>query len=167
MSKLLVIRGNSGSGKSTIAENIKESSEDAHIVAQDDYVKYTIPNGTVEQEHERKTRIFNAVHKALGSHALVIMEGVFDSRRYREYLDELHRTYSENSTFVYLDVPFEETLLRHQQREKRHEFGQDAMAGWYIAGDALGYESEIHINTETTAKEATLAILKVLRDGNV
>jgi predicted kinase len=158
MSKLLVIRGNSGSGKSTIAEYIHSVNEDSCLVAQDYYIKYSSLDK--EQDEMRKQRIFNDVKHALSRYELVILEGVFDSRRYKEYFDDLITYHSQDNFVAYLDVSFEETLSRHQLRPKKDSFGEKEMNGWYAPHDYLGYESEFVIN-ESKKFDESIALINL------
>lgn len=159
MSKLVVIRGNSGSGKSTIAERLHVTNEGSALIEQDYYIKYASNDAALDLR--RKQRIFNDVRQALGSCGLVILEGVFDSRRYREYFDDLIRDHSDDAYFAYLDVSFEETLRRHELRDKRREFGKQEMLGWYALHDYLGYECEFIIDEDKSADESAVMIASI------
>jgi thymidylate kinase len=150
MSKLIVIRGNSGSGKSTLASSLHAAADNAVIIAQDYYIKYTPATKTPAQEAARKTRIFNDVKAALSRHDTVILEGVFDSRRYTENFTDLISVHPTENYFYYLDISFEETLRRHTTRDKRHEFGEQEMSGWYRPHDQFGYNFETVFNEQQT-----------------
>ena len=146
MSKLIVIRGNSGSGKSTLASLVHSNIENSIIINQDYYIKYTPDTKTPEQEKRRKQRIFNDVKSALNRYDVVIVEGVFDSRRYTDNFIDLVHTHPADNHFYYLDIPFAETLRRHQSREKRDMFGEAEMTDWYAPHDKFGYDFETIFN---------------------
>lgn len=141
MSKLIIIRGNSGSGKSTIAARVHGMVDGSVLIEQDYYIKYM--SADKEQDTLRKQRIFDDVKWALDQDNTVILEGVFGSRRYKDYFDDLISCHPGSTILTYLDVPFDETLRRHQQRAKKDQFGEPEMRGWYIAHDSLGYEGEV------------------------
>lgn len=159
MSKLIVIRGNSGSGKSTIAGQLHSMNEDSILIEQDYYIKYSSKDAALDLQ--RKQRIFRDVRQALGSYGLVILEGVFDSRRYWQYFDELVCDHPDDNYFAYLDVSFEETLRRHELRDKRHEFGRQEMLGWYALHDHLGYECETVIGEDKRIDESVDLIAEI------
>lgn len=79
MSRLVIIRGNSGSGKSTIAAKLHGMVDGSVLIEQDYYIKYM--SADKEQDALRKQRIFDDVKRALDQGNTVILEGVFDSRR--------------------------------------------------------------------------------------
>lgn len=161
MSRLVIIRGNSGSGKSTIAAKLHGMVDGSVLIEQDYYIKYM--SADKEQDALRKQRIFDDVKRALDQGNTVILEGVFDSRRYKDYFDDLISYHPGNTILTYLDVPFGETLRRHQQRAKKDQFGETEMRGWYIAHDSLGYEGEVMLD-ETCSLEDALASI-VMRSG--
>lgn len=163
MSKLIVIRGNSGSGKTTLALQLRALLPNAALIEQDYYIKYAAASKTPEQEAARRTKIFSAVKNALIKNDAVILEGVFDSRRYTDYFVDLLKSHPSDNYFYYIDLPFETTLERHRTREKHHEFGEEAMSGWYTAHDQFGYDFETTIGAEVSADDAVQSILASVR----
>lgn len=153
MSKLIVIRGNSGSGKSTLASLMLSKIENATLIEQDYYIKYTPATKTTEQELKRKARIFDDIKSALVRYDTVIVEGVFDSRRYTDSFSDLIDFHPTDNHFYYLDIPFAETLRRHQGREKRDKFGENEMTQWYAQHDQFGYSFEMVFDERDTIEE--------------
>lgn len=160
MSKLVVIRGNSGSGKTTLSLKLLDLIPHSVLVEQDYFIKYATSSKTPDQEAARRTKIFTSVKNALEKNEAVILEGVFDLRRYRDYFSDLLDYHPNNNYFYYIDLPFEETLKRHETRDKRHEFGEVAMIGWYIAHDQFGYDFEKTIDSEMRIDDAVELIAK-------
>lgn len=153
MSKLIVIRGNSGSGKSTLASLILSKIENATLIEQDYYIKYTPAAKTTEQELKRRARIFDDIKSALDRYDTVLVEGVFDSRRYTDNFTDLLDFHPTDNHFYYLDIPFTETLRRHQGREKRDKFGESEMTNWYAPHDQFGYSFEMVFDERNTIGE--------------
>jgi thymidylate kinase len=162
MSKLIVIRGNSGSGKTTLALKLLQLLPNSALIEQDYFIKYTTVSKTSEQEAARRARIFSAVKNTLADNEIVILEGVFDSRRYKDYFTDLLHYHPANNFFYYIDLAFEETLRRHNTRDKRNQFGAEAMTGWYIAHDQFGYDFEdifdANITIEDAVKHITMSV---------
>lgn len=48
----------------------------------------------------------------------------------------------------YFDLPFEETLKRHQTKPNCHEFGEDAMRRWWRENDFSDVLNEVSITAE-------------------
>jgi hypothetical protein len=67
----------------------------------------------------------------------VIIDGILRADAYAAMLDGLHRDHQGLSRFYYLDVPFEETMRRHQTRPQAAEFGRAEMSCWYRGRDLL------------------------------
>lgn len=160
MSKLVVIRGNSGSGKTTLSLKLLDLIPNSALVEQDYFIKYSAASNSSEQEDARRTKIFNSVKNALAKNEVVILEGVFDSRRYADYFSDLLKHHPNDNYFYYIDLTFEETLRRHEMRDKRHEFGEEKMRGWYIANDQFGYDFEKTIDAKINIDEALKLIIK-------
>lgn len=51
------------------------------------------------------------------------MEGILYKERYGEMLKNLIQFYDQEAYAFYFDLSFEETVLRHNSREKKMEFG--------------------------------------------
>lgn len=153
MSKLVVIRGNSGSGKSTLASSLHSMIENSTVIEQDYYIKYIPATKTDAQEAERKARIFNDIKLALDRYDMVIVDGVFDSRRYTDNFTDLINSHSTDNYFYYLDIPFAETLRRHQGRAKRDQFGENEMTNWYALHDQFGYPFEVVFDESDAIEE--------------
>ena len=60
----------------------------------------------------------------------------------REFGDEIYA--------YYFDLPFEETLKRHQTRNKAGSFGEEEMRGWWREKDYIGFVKEDVITREDT-----------------
>jgi adenylate kinase family enzyme len=140
---LVVIRGNSGSGKTTLAKAVREAYGQRRlaIVSQD----------VVRREMLRELDVPGGVNigliRTICLHALthghhVILEGILSGSRYGAMLDGLRRDHQGPATFFYMDVPWEETLLRHETRPQRSQFTPGQMAEWFKERDLLpgGYE---------------------------
>jgi hypothetical protein len=136
---LVIIRGNSASGKSTVAAEIRRrrGRRDVAIVGQD-YLRrivlreHDVPGGV-------NIGLIDMVARyALGHGFHTIVEGIFDSDRYGEMLTRLIRDHDGPSHCYYLDVPFEETLRRHATKAESIEYGEPELRGWYRDRDVLG-----------------------------
>lgn len=54
---------------------------------------------------------------------------------YRTLFVQAKELYRDNIYAYYFDIPFEETVRRHQMRDKRNEFGAEAMRKWWREKD--------------------------------
>lgn len=77
---------------------------------------------TISQE-----MILDAAKIALSKKRHVIIEGIFRASKYEDFFAAISRLNPEQCYFFYFDIPFEETLRRHQTKPNAHEFGEAEM----------------------------------------
>lgn len=160
--KLIVIRGNSGSGKGTVAKKVRENSGRKVAIVEQDYLRRFIlmekeknvdalPNitGLIEQ-----TVLF-----LLSRGYDVILDGILSMERYGEMLIRLKDACRDHH-FFYMDVAFEETLRRHATKPNAHEFGETEMRRWYKSRDVTGFDGEIIIPETNSIGQAVELVLK-------
>ena len=155
---LVVIRGNSGSGKSTIARQLQLGYGRGCALIEQDYLRRKIlreldrPGGIAPDfiEHTARFALDHGYH--------VVLEGILHRTRYGPMLDRL-RTDHVGPTYVfYLDVSFEETVRRHATRPQSADYTPEQMYTWYSPGDQLGGPGE-HTVPETSSEAETLAFV--------
>ena len=105
-SKLIILRGNSGSGKTTTAKALQQS------------------------------------------------------KVYRPLYEVCIQEFGSNIYAYYYDLPFEETLRRHETKPNRHEFGESAMRRWWSEKDYIGIIDEKIILQEMEQEETVEMIYK-------
>jgi adenylylsulfate kinase-like enzyme len=160
MTKLIIIRGNSGSGKSTIAHELRMRMGYGTALVEQDYIRRKLLR---EQDKAGQPNIglirMNAEF-ALKHGYDVIVEGILPNSRYGDMLRHLIKSFSR-AYIYYLDVSFEEALRRHQTRAKSKEFGKEEMRGWFVPNDILGVKHE-QVISETSPLEVTIE--RILKD---
>lgn len=160
--KLIVLRGPSGSGKSSVAKAVRDL-----YVGEGKKVAY------MEQDHFRRivlkerdvTGGFNIQLIKMTTLFLlregydVILEGIFDKGRYEEMFKELTGAHLKKNFFFYFDISFEETLKRHDTKPSRNDYGEKEMRSWYKNRDFLQCLAE-HIVSEKNSIEETVAFIR-------
>lgn len=161
VSKLIVIRGNSGSGKTTIAKRLqRELGKGTMLVSQDVlrreivWVRDGANNPSIEL---MKRTVLYA--KEIGYN--VILEGILAKKFYAPMINELIAEFAGCSHVYHFDLPFEETLRRHATKSNAHDFGEKEMREWWNESDSLGLQHE-HIFFASDSEDAVLA--KILHD---
>lgn len=145
MTKLIILRGNSGSGKTTIAKLLQSKfGHNTMLISQDVirremlYVK--------EKEHLKVEEIILKLALYGKEHCdIVIIEGIFNSKWYKNLFKNLLAEFKENIYAYYFDIPFEETLKRHKTRTCANEFGEKEMLKWWNELDLLNFIPEVLI----------------------
>lgn len=139
--KLIVLRGNSGSGKSTVAKALREKSELKIAIVEQDYLRRFILKEKETEGNNNIALIKQTVEFALEHRYTVILEGILYFPRYGEMLKTLVEQCPDNY-FYYFDVSFDETLKRHATKPNSHEFGEKEMREWYKPRDLTHFETE-------------------------
>jgi len=114
---LVVLRGNSGSGKSAVAAEIRARyGRGIALVSQDNLRRVVLREREVAGG--ANIGLIDMVARfAARSGYDVIVEGILRAEFYADMLDGLRRDHE--SYLYYLHVPFEETMLRHAQPGRR------------------------------------------------
>ncbi|WP_052423906.1 AAA family ATPase [Nonomuraea candida] len=148
---LVVIRGNSGSGKSTVARAVREAygRRGLALISQD------VVRREILREKDEPGGVNIGLLDVMCRHALdagyhVLLEGILARSRYGEMLRGLFRDHRGTSHAYYLDVSWEETLRRHETRPQRTRFGPDDMRQWYLERDVLTGVAETVVDESST-----------------
>ena len=149
---LIIIRGNSGSGKSTIATKLRLKMGYTTMLVPQDVVRRDMLRVSDEPGNPAVQLIAQIAQYGKQLEYNVIVEGILAKAKYGGMLTELSKTF-ETTLSYYFDVSFEETLKRHQLKEKRDEFGAHEMKSWWIEKDYLGLPGEYMINADMSENE--------------
>ena len=157
--RLIVLRGNSGSGKSSVAAGIRAAYGPGVAWVEQDYVRRTIFKELDEPDSANITAIEQLASLALRRGFHTVVEGILPTSRYAVMLARLARQHAGPSYFYYLDVPFDETVRRHATRPKATEFDAAAMREWYHPRDLLESPKETVIAESSTLAATITRIL--------
>ena len=139
---LIVLRGPSGSGKSSAAKMLRASQEGRIALIEQDYLRRTLLREKDIAGGLNIELIKTTVLLALQNSYHVILEGIFDASRYEQMFEEILRNHPKNNHFFYFDISFEETLRRHEYRPDKQDFGETKMRRWYKEKDFLACVQE-------------------------
>jgi len=148
MRKLIILRGNSGSGKTTIAKELQNRfGANTMLISQD-----VIRRDMLKVKDGENTRALPLMKELLlygNSHSdIVILEGIMYADWYKSLFELSIQLYGTEVYSYYFDLPFEETLKRHQTKPNCHEFGEDAMRRWWRENDFSDVLDEVRITAE-------------------
>ncbi|TMR06446.1 hypothetical protein ETD86_52755 [Nonomuraea turkmeniaca] len=162
---LIVIRGNSGSGKSTVARAVREAfgRRGMAVISQD------VVRRDILRELDRPGGVNIGLLDVMCRHALdagyhVILEGILAGSRYGEMLQSLCGDHRGRTLCYYLDVSWEETLRRHETRPQRARFGPDEMRQWYVKKDVL---PDVHETVIDESSELDKIVQLILQDARL
>lgn len=135
--RLIVLRGNSGSGKSSVAAEVRSRYGRGVAVVGQDNLRRTVLRERDIPGGINIGLIDTVVRYIIGCGVHVILDGILYAAHYGSMLEALHRDHQGICRFYYLDVPFIETMRRHATRPQAAEFGEAEMRGWYRERDLL------------------------------
>lgn len=87
-----------------------------------------------------------------------MLEGVLSENKYNDMLRDLMKEFDTTHVY-YLDIPFEETLRRHNMRHKNSDFEEAEMRDWWKEKDYLGSKNERILGEDLSAGELVELIL--------
>lgn len=157
--RLTVLRGNSGSGKSAVARALREQLGRRLALVEQDYLRRVVLKARDTAEGPHYGLIEQTVRYALDAGYDVVLDGILHRQRYHDLLARLARDHQGLTIPYYLDVSFRETLRRHATRPQAAEFGPDEMAGWYCPRDLLGWPEERLVPEAASLAEMTERLL--------
>lgn len=160
--RLATLRGNSASGKSTIAAILRGTIGPGLAVVEQDHVRRIILQERDNPDSANIGLIATMARFCLDSGFDVLIEGILDSDRYGPMLSDMTDDHRGVTRHFYLDVDIEETCRRHAGREKAAHFDVERMRSWYRPHDLLGGLTQTLISGEAPAAEAADQIVRHL-----
>ncbi|MFD5453927.1 AAA family ATPase [Streptomyces olivaceus] len=160
--RLVVLRGNSASGKSSVAARLRERfGRNLAIVSQDNLRRVVL------RERDRPGAANIGLIDLTARYALdhgfhVVLEGILYADRYGPMLHGLARAHRGVTRCYYLDIPFEATLLRHATKPDLAYLAhvtEDDLRDWYREKDLLPGAAETVIGSASTLDETVQRIL--------
>jgi len=162
--RLVVIRGNSASGKSAVAAGIRDKyGRGLAIVGQDNLRRvvlreHDVPGGANIGLIDQTARF------ALSRGYHTIVEGIFNADHYCAMLTALISDHPGRAFAYFLDVPFDETLRRHATKTGTLNYGEAEMRQWYRGLDLLPGGIEHVIPAESSLEDT---VSKVMADAGL
>lgn len=157
---LVTLRGNSASGKSTVAHRLQRALPRGRVavVGQDPVRRDLL------WEHDTGHGDTISLLEAMVDHCLqrgrtVIIEGIFKTERYRDMHERMVARHNGPSLVYYLDVSLPETLRRHAQKHIAATVTNQEVASWYVARDLLGVPQEVILAEATSENEIVARVL--------
>ncbi|RPF25588.1 hypothetical protein EDD96_7112 [Streptomyces sp. Ag109_G2-6] len=160
--RLIVLRGNSASGKSSVASGLREKfGRNLAIVAQDNLRRIVLRER--DQPGGANIGLIELTARYALDHGFhVAVEGILYADRYGTMLQDLVRAHQGVTRCYYLHVPFEETVLRHATKpdaEYLAHVNEGHLRDWYREKDLLPNGLETVIDAASTLDDTVQQIL--------
>ncbi len=157
--RLVVLRGNSASGKSSVAAGLRERfGRGLALIGQDNLRRGVL--------HERDRPgaaniglIDLTARYALDAGFHVVVEGILYADRYGDMLARLRADHRGPTHAYYLDVPLAETLARHATKPIADEVDETRLREWFRPRDLLPGGIETVIGADSALEETVGRIM--------
>ncbi|WP_198655591.1 kinase [Streptomyces geranii] len=157
--RLVVLRGNSASGKSSVAAGIRDRfGRGLAVVGQDNLRRMVL------RERDRPGAANIGLIDLTARYALdagyhVVVEGILYADHYGDMLARLLADHRGPTHVYYLHVPFEQTLVRHSAKPIASEVSEPQLRDWYRELDLLSGGTETVIGADSTLRETVDRIM--------
>jgi len=146
--KLIILRGNSGSGKTTTGKALQRKFGRGTMLISQDVVRRDMLFVKDGYNTEAIQLLLELALYGKSNCNIVILEGILNSKWYKNLFENLLDEFKDQIFAYYFDIPFEETLNRHQQKPNAHEFGEKEMREWWNEKDLLDIIPEVLLDKE-------------------
>lgn len=158
--RLIIIRGNSGSGKSRLAHAIRAARPRGVAIVAHDVLRREILHvrdhpGAVSVSYMDLSARF-----ALDHGLRVVIEGILHSESYAQMLTQLSQDHEGVTRSYRYDLELAETLRRHRSKPLAHEVSEEKVASWYRHSDPAAGLREAVFGADVTALAALDRVLK-------
>ncbi|MEW1724729.1 AAA family ATPase [Streptomyces sp. NPDC093109] len=150
VTRLVVLRGNSASGKSTVAAGLRDRfGRGLAVVGQDNLRRVVL------RERDRPGAANIGLLDLTARYALdagyhVVVEGILYADHYATMLTRLRADHRGPTHGYYLNVPFAETLARHATKPIADDVSEAQLRDWYRPFDLLPDGIETVIGADST-----------------
>jgi 2-phosphoglycerate kinase len=135
--QLVVLRGNSGAGKSSVAAELRRRHGRGLAVVAQDNIRRIILKELDEPGARNIGLIEQIVNYSLVNGYHVVLEGILYADHYGDMLRRLSRDVQGRAHFFYLDIGLEESFARHRTRPQAPDFSTEDMRSWYRPADLV------------------------------
>lgn len=160
MPKLIIIRGNSGSGKTTLAKVLQQKlGYNIFLISQD-----VIRRDMLRVKEGADTKALPLMKELLlygKDHCeIIILEGILNAGWYQSLFELAISEFGENIFAYYYDIPFDETVARHDSKPNKGEFNENDMRAWWKEKDYINLIPEKVILKDMTLKDTVEQIFQ-------
>ena len=157
--RLIIIRGNSASGKTSAAHEIRKRFGHGIAIVSQDVIRRDILKQADDPGNPAIGLMDLTVRYALDHGYHVILEGILFSQSHGEMLTNLVRDHAGISACFYYDLSFDETVDRHATKPQSSEYGPEAMRSWYRQHDLIPALTETTLGRDITLDDAATKMM--------
>lgn len=150
---LIILRGNSGCGKTSTARLLQRQLGYGTMLVSQDVVRREILRVKDSESNPAIQLIYDLCMYGNNVGYTVILEGILSNKKYGAMLRRLLDDFQGEKLIYYFDVSFEETVRRHATKPNAHEFGESEMRQWWKDQDVLNVPGEQRIGEQLSQAE--------------
>ena len=154
MAKLILLRGNSGSGKSTVAKALQRRLGRNTMLISQDAVRREMLMVRDTDDNPAIPLLCALLHYGQAHSEYTILEGILNARRYQAVIETALSAFGTQIFAYYYDLPFAETLRRHETKPNHMDFGEADMRAWWVEKDYLSTIPETILTAELSLEDA-------------
>jgi adenylylsulfate kinase-like enzyme len=157
---LVIIRGNSGSGKSSVAKALQRQFGRNTLIISQDVVRREMLWAHDGIDTTAIPLLISLMKYGYDNSEITIIEGILNSTWYKPLFEKaVELFHKENIYAYYYDLPFDETLKRHDTKSNKFDFGAEDMRRWWNEKDYVGFISEKTLTEEIALDDAVKMIV--------
>lgn len=160
MAKLIIIRGNSGSGKTSVSKALQEKFGENTMLISQDMVRREILHTRDGADTKALPLMTELLKYGRRNSRVTILEGIMVAEWYMPLFETAIKEFGSEIYAYYYDLPFEETVTRHSTRAKKTEFGEEDMRRWWVEKDYMKIIPEKILTKEIGLDEAADMIFR-------
>ncbi|SQE85041.1 putative kinase [Streptococcus dysgalactiae subsp. equisimilis] len=160
MTKLILIRGNAASGKTSLANALQRQLGENTLLLSQDKLRREMLLAHDGFDTPTIPLLKHLITFGMANCDYIILEGILKADWYAPVWDFISQQSRLQVFAYYYDIPFEETLKRHSSRSKVEEFGEEALRKWWNEKDYIKIISETSFDKTVTLQEALNYILQ-------
>lgn len=150
---LIILRGNSGCGKTSTARLLQRQLGYGTMLVSQDVVRREMLRVKDIENNPAIQLIYDLCMYGNNVGYTVILEGILSNKKYGAMLCRLLDDFQGEKLIYYFDVSFEETVRRHATKPNAHEFGELEMSQWWKDQDVLNVPGEQRIGEQLSQAE--------------
>lgn len=158
MAQLIIIRGNSGSGKTTVAKELQRRLGCNTMLISQDVIRREMLMVKDGQGTMALPLMEELLRYGRKNSEIVILEGILNADWYLDLFRLAMELYKSDIHAYYYDISFAETLRRHKTKPNCNDFGEDDMLRWWIEEDYIKLIPE-EILDEGMSMEKTVELI--------
>ena len=139
---LIILRGNSGCGKTSTAYLLQRQLGYGTMLVSQDVVRREMLRVKDSESNPAIQLMYDLCIYGNSVGYTVILEGILSNKKYGAMLHRLLDDFQGEKLIYYFDISFEETVRRHATKPNAHEFGESEMRQWWKDHDILDVPGE-------------------------